>query len=283
MKQIRALIAISRPVNCLLAGVAVALGFWLGKSALPIPYLLPLVLVAAAATAFGNVVNDLCDIETDRISHPGRPLITNELSVLGAVLFAIVLVVAAVALAFLVSPMHAIAAFAPIAVLTAYAFLFKRTPFIGNLVVASLVAYPILFGALGSPQIQRLYIPAFLAFLLNVGREIIKDLQDAPGDRQARMLTTAAIPAPILRLTIAAMTVVYLGCLFLPAGLHQFGPTYVVVCFFTIIPLHATRSFLIFTPSWFSRLSGISTLYKLEMLAGLIALAADEVFRILIR
>jgi geranylgeranylglycerol-phosphate geranylgeranyltransferase len=283
MKRISALIAISRPANCLLAAGAVALGFWLGKSTIPIPSLLLLVLVAAAATAFGNVVNDLCDIETDRISHPGRPLITNELSVFGAVLFAIVLIGVAVIPAFLVSPMHGIAVIAPIAVLTAYAFLFKRTPFIGNIVVGSLVAYPIIFGALGSPQIQRLYVPALLAFLLNVGREIIKDLQDAPGDRKAHMHTTAAIPAPILRLAIAATTMVYLGCLFLPAGLHQFGATYVVVCFFTVIPLHATRLLLIFTPSWLSRLSGISTLYKLEMLAGLIALAADEVFRTLIR
>jgi geranylgeranylglycerol-phosphate geranylgeranyltransferase len=283
MKNIRACIAISRPVNCLMAGVAVALGFWLGHSVTPLPSLLLLVLVAVAATAFGNVVNDLRDIETDRVSHPERPLITHAMSVRGAIVYALFLAGAAITLAFLVSPVHGIAATVPIAVLTAYAFLFKRTPFIGNVVVGSLVAYPLIFGSLGSSQIQRLYIPAVLAFLLNFSREIIKDLQDAPGDRQARMLTTAIVPPPALRLVIAAATIVYLGCLFLPAGLHQFGMTYVVVCLFSVIPLHATRLLLFFTPSWLSRLNGISTLYKLEMLAGLLALAADEVFRTMTR
>ena len=93
----------------------------------------------------------------------------------------------------------------------------------------------------------------------------------------------AAASPTAIRMVIAGTTLAYLGCLFLPASLHQFGKVYVAIALVAIIPLHAIRTLQINSASWLSRLDRISLLYKLEMVAGLTALAADEVVRTLLR
>jgi len=74
MNIIFALIKIVRPGNALMTGAAVLLGSWLARSAAPLVSLFLLVAAAMSAVGFGNVINDIVDIETDRVSHPDRPL-----------------------------------------------------------------------------------------------------------------------------------------------------------------------------------------------------------------
>ena len=78
VKQDRARVAIVRPANLVMACCAVTLGAWLAGADVARDVLLLLVAVAAA-TAFGNVVNDIRDIESDRVSHPDRPLVLGAL------------------------------------------------------------------------------------------------------------------------------------------------------------------------------------------------------------
>jgi geranylgeranylglycerol-phosphate geranylgeranyltransferase len=276
MNIILALIKIVRPGNALMTGAAVGLGFWLARSAAPVTSLFLLMVAAMSAVGFGNVVNDIVDIESDRVSHPERPLPKNELSCNEAAIFAFFCACFSLANAFLVSPVHGIATLVPLVLLSLYAFFFKATPLAGNIVVSFLVAYALLFGGLMAPRMERLFIPVLLAFLLNIAREIVKDFQDEKGDRKAGLKTTAALPKKVLKALILLASGIYLVFLFFPFALKQFGAVYCIVCVFIVIPLHVYWSFLVSGKKWSSHLSRISSLIKFEMLAGLLALAADQ-------
>ena len=267
---------IIRPQNALLAGAAVALGFWLGHSALSPFSLILLVASAIAATGFGNVVNDLQDISTDRISHPDRPLPRGDIPAGNALIYAWCLAVLALLSSVFVSTAHLVATVVPLLLLLLYTRFLKATPLAGNVVVSLLVAYALLFGGLKSPEFNRLIIPALLAFLLNLSREIIKDLEDKPGDTAAGIRTTAVLPLPVIRFVAGSIAAVYFALLFMPRILYQFGNIYAIICAFIVVPLQIIWLALFFKKG--PQLSIISLLIKVEMAAGLLALAADKFF-----
>jgi len=252
------------------AGAAV-LGGWFGGVAAADRFLLA--LAAACATGFGNTVNDLADMATDRVSHPRRPLVSGAASRSGAVIHALGLAALALAAGQGVSPLHAAGVAAALAVLLAYALWLKRVPLAGNIVVASLVAYPLVFGALRTEALGKLWIPAALAFLLNAVREVVKDIQDEAGDRAAGIRTSAALAEPMLRTIPVALSLAYLALLFVPAVLGHFGPAYALVCCAVVVPIHVWRSVKLYAGPWRERLREVSLLLKLEMVAGLAALA----------
>ncbi len=258
---------------------ATALGAWLARRQPLLPELLFLALAAGAATAFGNVINDVRDIDGDRVNHPNRPLVRGLLSPATAVRYALLLAAAALACAWAVSTLHVAAAAVPLALLLAYALALKGIPLTGNMLVATLVAYPVLFGALGSGHIERLLIPAALAFLLNLSREIVKDIQDATGDRATGIRTSAALPSFVLSALLVVCSATYLVLLFMPAVLEHFGLPYTVVCAAAVLPLHFGRTLLFFGSDAHGRYRKTSTLLKIEMATGLVALAADEIVR----
>lgn len=276
MNIIFALIKIVRPANALMTGAAVVLGFWLAQSSAPVLSLCLLVVAAMSAVGFGNVINDIVNIDSDRVSHPDRPLPKKELSLNGATVFAFFCGSFSLVNAFLVTPFHGFATVAPLVLLVLYAFFFKATPLTGNIVVSFLVAYALLFGGLTAPRMERLFVPALLAFLLNVAREIVKDFQDEEGDLRSGLKTTAALPENILKATILTASALYLVLLFVPFVLKQFGSVYCIVCAFIVLPLHLYWSFLVSGKQWALSLPKISSLIKFEMLAGLLALAADQ-------
>jgi geranylgeranylglycerol-phosphate geranylgeranyltransferase len=276
MNELLAYFKIARPGNAVMAGIAIALGFWLGRSALPLPGLALLIIAGICATAFGNVINDMKDVATDRISHPQRPLPRGELSFAAVRGYLVFLAIAALGSSLLVSKTHAIATVFPLFLLSVYTFYLKGTPLFGNILVSLLVAYALLFGGLTAPFFPRLILPAALAFTLNLIREIIKDLQDEPGDRAAGIATTARLPDPVVRMTVISLCVLYLPLLFLPSITGQFGPTYALLCAVVIVPLHCCWIFLFIKKDRNVRLPLLSLLIKCEMIAGLAALALDQ-------
>jgi geranylgeranylglycerol-phosphate geranylgeranyltransferase len=276
MKAIIPYYKMLRPGNALMAAITVALGFWLSNSPLSGLSLAQLVVSAVCAVGYGNAVNDLLDVESDRISHPDRPLPKNEVSLFSAIILAFFLCSFSIVNAFLVSPIHGLGVVAPVLLLSAYALFLKGTPLAGNIVVSLLVAYTIIFGGLTAPLCARLYIPALIAFLLNFAREIIKAVQDEPGDKATGVTTSAALPKPLLKSLVLGISAIYLVFLFLPVVLNQFGTVYGVVCAAIVLPVHCYWSILAIKADWRASLGKISMSIKIEMLAGLLALAADQ-------
>src|SRR6056297_3443695 len=125
IRRLLALLIIVRPVNILMTVGAIMLGFWLSGVEGELVSLLLLCGAGAAAAAYGNVINDIRDIATDSISHATRPLVTGELSVVSAVIYAILLCITALLSGFTAGPLAGAATIIPILLLSAYTLRFK--------------------------------------------------------------------------------------------------------------------------------------------------------------
>jgi geranylgeranylglycerol-phosphate geranylgeranyltransferase len=276
MNELLVYFKMARPGNAAMTGAAIALGFWLGRSELPLPGFVLLIVAGICATAYGNVINDIKDIATDRISHPKRPLVRGDISSAAALGYLIFLAASALTSSFFVSAIHGMATIIPLLLLSIYTVFLKGTPLFGNILISLLVAYALLFGSLTAPLFPRLILPAALAFTLNLIREIIKDLQDEPGDRATGIATTARLRAPVITAVVITLCILYLLLLFLPTVTGQFGIAYALTCAIIIVPMHCWWMFLFIKKDRPARLHILSLVIKGEMLAGLAALALDQ-------
>ncbi|MHB8606075.1 MAG: geranylgeranylglycerol-phosphate geranylgeranyltransferase [Thermoplasmatota archaeon] len=193
-----------RPMNAAMTGLAVATGAivavgagsLLGAGApagTPARVLLAM-MAGFAATAAGNVANDLGDVETDRIAHPERALVTGALSLRAAMMTLVALAIATLALAILVSPGALALASVALVLLGVYELRSKERGLEGNLLVAILAGAPFLLGALAvrAPLAPLPLVVGTLAAVATLGREILKDLEDAPADAARRTLPRTA-------------------------------------------------------------------------------------------
>lgn len=183
-------------------------------------------MVAAFAFAgAGNAANDLRDVDVDRVAHPRRPLVAGDLSRREARGLVIVLYAVALAAGAIVSPAGFALVLAALVILEAYEITLKRRGLAGNVAVALVTGAPFLMGGLAVASVSRtLLVLAGLAALSTLGREILKDVEDAGGDALRRrtlpmrvgeraaasigggalVLAVALSPAPFLLETLLA-------------------------------------------------------------------------------
>jgi geranylgeranylglycerol-phosphate geranylgeranyltransferase len=269
-------IRIIRPVNAFLASVGVILGFWLSGIQAPYLHLLLLVVATICALGFGNVINDIRDAESDKINHPQRPIPKGDISPVQALIFIVILAVISLIAGKLVSLYHFFGVCAPLILLLLYTLLLKGVPLIGNIVISILVSYSLIFGGLNSPGLHTLYLPAVLAFLLNLAREIVKDLQDREGDLKSGVSTTASLSEKTVTILLLIPGIIYIPLMYLPFYLNHFHYTYLVICTVVLLPIHLFWLFFLVIKNKMQNQSLISTLIKIEMLGGLAALAVDK-------
>ena len=134
-------------------------------------------------TIYGNLVNDICDVDIDLKNKPNRAKFTKahmqELIVL-SIFFAI----AGIILALSVNSYLFYLALANVVLLFLYSQYVKRNlVFAGNLTVAYLSASVFLFGGLAAGHISITFYLFLMAFFATISREILKDLEDMPGDK----------------------------------------------------------------------------------------------------
>ncbi|KUG21013.1 MAG: geranylgeranylglycerol-phosphate geranylgeranyltransferase [Methanomicrobiaceae archaeon] len=177
------LFRITRPTNAIVAGLAAVLGYLIATGTVT-PIALLLIGVVACVTAAGNVLNDVYDIEIDRINRPDRPLLSGQVSLRSARLSAALLFLAGILLCTAINlPALAIAVINS-TMLAAYAINLKKKPLLGNIAIAYLTASIFLFGgAAAGPEglLQNLPL-AGITFLATLSRELLKDAEDVDGD-----------------------------------------------------------------------------------------------------
>ncbi len=169
-----------------------------------------LVMATLCIAAAGNIINDIYDVEIDRINKPTKVLIGKKISEKGANRIFIILNIIGVAIGFYLANIIERPGFAALfvvfsALLYLYASYLKGMLLIGNLLVSALVAMSLiivpLFDLLPAitPENQPTQATifgivldfAFFAFFMNFIREIVKDLQDINGDKKGGMNTLA--------------------------------------------------------------------------------------------
>lgn len=265
----------ARPLNCAIAFASVLLGGWLGAHALPRPLLLA-GLSAALVMAGGNVLNDLCDIRIDRLVHPARPLPSGRLGAgVARAQAALFLFAGAGAGLALPSPAPVVALCAA-GCLVAYNLRLKGVPVAGNLLVSLLCGAAFLYGgfAVGNPL--SALVPALFAALYHFGREVLKDIQDLEGDRNAPGVTL-----PLrwgVRKACVLVTAAYLLLILLtpvPYLLRLYGlPYLLLVLLLDGLLVYVLRDLrMARTPK---RLRRLSHLLKAGMLLGLCAIFIDR-------
>jgi len=181
--EAKALIEITRPHNCILAGVVGLLGSIVAIGHFPPMDKAALVfLVVALGCAGGNTINDYFDYEIDVINRPERPLPRGALGRKTAFWYAMALFAIGLLLAALINIYAFILAVLAYITMFLYAWKLKPMPFVGNVAVASLTGATPLYGAVAVGSIGLAGYLALCAFLVNVAREVIKDIEDFEGD-----------------------------------------------------------------------------------------------------
>jgi geranylgeranylglycerol-phosphate geranylgeranyltransferase len=270
------LLRLVRIHNLLLAAVGVLAGGWIALGALRTPNVLALAAVAAVGFGMaGNVLNDIWDRAADAVNRPGgeRPLAagritrgTADLCVAGGALLGL-------GAAALVNGAAVLIGAAALAAMVLYSPVLKRWGLPGNVAVALVAGLPLLYGAVAVGHAAAGIVPWILAAWIHLVREIVKDLDDEPGDRA---LGRRTLPL-VLGARRASVVAAWLAAAFVPASLalpaeaHYRGAYFVIAIFAQLLVLMvASRLFT-------GRNAGNGRLLKGAMLVGIVALVAGRV------
>jgi geranylgeranylglycerol-phosphate geranylgeranyltransferase len=274
-KQLNAAFRLARPLNVVIAMLSVFVAILITHQ----PFGWRTVLLACLSTglimAAGNTINDYFDVEIDRINRPDRPLPAAQISKRSAYYLTIAEFLLGNILAFSLSlSMGLVAAFCSLLIYV-YSWRLKRIAFWGNFAVSLATAATFIYGALAVGHPVKGIIPGLFAFLFHFAREIIKDIADIPGDRQAGADTFPIRygKAKSIVLVNAAFLLLLVTTIY-PYATDIYGRAYMaivaagiwpVILYVTVMLKKAT------TPGQFNRLSNI---LKYDMIIGLIALLA---------
>ena len=252
-----------------------------------------LVLSTLCIAAAGYVINDIYDVEADKINKPDAVIIGKSISEKNALTLFITLNILGVGLGFYLSQVvdrsgFFVIFFVSSALLYIYATYLKQLLLIGNLVISIIVALSIIIVGVfellpvintENSAVQIVFFKiitdyAIFAFCLTLLREIVKDIQDINGDYKVGI---NSLPIAIGR-ERATKLVFVLTLLFTISVIYYlitylYKQSWVVVYFLGLIiaPLIyiCIKLFYAETNSHYKHLS---LLYKLVMLTGIFSL-----------
>jgi geranylgeranylglycerol-phosphate geranylgeranyltransferase len=187
--DVKGLFLLTRPLNSLLAALAVVLAGFMTHE------MDETILLTIASVIFissgGNAINDYFDFDIDRINKPRRPIPSGKVTLSEALYFSIVMFACGTAIAYFINYACLIIAASASVVLYLYARSLKHMGLPGNLTVAGLTGMAIVYGGISVAGIEKIGFVALFAFLINLSREIVKDTEDVAGDEAAGAHTLA--------------------------------------------------------------------------------------------
>jgi len=229
-------------------------------------------LSASLISAGGYVLNDYFDLEIDKINRPLRILPRGDLSPKKALIFSISLFVIGFILSFFLKPVSAGVAIVAIIFLFLYCVKFKREFLIGNVTVSIISALAFIYGGVFSNNPEISLIPAILAFLFHLGRELIKDMEDVEGDQALRSETfPIAYGIRNSQFLASAIFLVLIILTIFPYKLKIFSIYYLILVLMMDFVLFYIILSLWNNPSR-ENLGSLSRLLKFEMVLGLLAI-----------
>lgn len=207
-----------------------------------------LVIATVCVAAGGYVINNIMDQETDEIAKPQNRVVGVSISETVAYNWYIGLTIVGVGIGFYLSNVICKPTFASMFILVAtllymYATSFKQIPVLGNVVVALLLSTSIiiigLFDILPAIDVDNrfrmkeafsiLMDYAIFAFIINLIREIVKDLEDMDGDYQSGINTLPiTIGIPKTKIIVGILTVISIGILAYYINSNLFELDYVI-------------------------------------------------------
>ncbi|MBS4095645.1 MAG: UbiA family prenyltransferase [Sulfuricella sp.] len=193
MNTLVALIAMARPVVCLLGGIGAAAGLLVIAPDRPLPFLLQIALIQALVWGGGFTINDYFDVEKDRLNEPWRAIPSGRVSRKQALGSAILLFLAGNVWTWLLEPGLVLFALQQSLLLAAYSRILRWNGIAANVLTAYLSASAIAWGAVHTGNSAGL-MPAFVfIFLLVWSREIVFDIHDRHGDASVGIRSFATL------------------------------------------------------------------------------------------
>jgi geranylgeranylglycerol-phosphate geranylgeranyltransferase len=184
-------IELLRPNVCLLTALGLVVGAIVAGTASLTPIFAYAILAAFVICGAGDAINDYFDRNIDKVNAPRRPIPSCRVTAQSTLAYFIVLSVVGITLAYFVSTTFlAIAAFNWL-IAAVYPWRAKKIPVVKNIFVAYLAASSFIAAGFVSgitlPLILIFLIA--IAFIVTLGREIVKDIEDITGDLKAGIKT----------------------------------------------------------------------------------------------
>jgi geranylgeranylglycerol-phosphate geranylgeranyltransferase len=276
--MIKGFVKIIRPVNCLITFAVIVVSGLICTRGNTFPFNLLLAgLVGFIVAAAGNTINDVNDVEIDRINCPNRPIPSRRITINQAWILFILLTTTSLILGLLISYFAFLIVLLSNLLLILYSFSVKRIPVFSNVVISFLTAYAFIFGGIVVGNVRGAFIPAVFAFLINLIREVIKDMEDVEGDKSVGISTFPikyGIKASryfVLTISLALFLFTFVPFLFQIYSIEFF---LIVMIIFNSIMVYIVKS--MFENSSKENLGKLSSLLKVNMIIGLIAIFAGK-------
>jgi geranylgeranylglycerol-phosphate geranylgeranyltransferase len=274
MKKISAYINIVRPLNFLITffTVIVAAAISCHGEYSSVKVLLA-ALTASLTMSAGNIINDIYDLNGDKINHPERPLPSGVISIKAALVYYSILLAVSLFLSLYISSLNFAVNLLAALLLYLYSYKLKRIPLGGNLVVSLLTGLTFIYGGIAVDNISNSFIPALFAFLINLIREIVKDMEDAEGDiREGIISFPSKYGVRIAKNTITALCMLLILLSFIPYINGYYGSYYIAVILLLVIPVLVYFLVSLMKDDSRKNINRLSFILKLDMVFGLIAL-----------
>ncbi len=183
--NLSALLSLIRPINSFMIGLAVIVGIAIGSPDMLFSRLSVYgFLTGFSISSYSMIINDVYDIEIDKVNQPERPLAKQIISINSALSLSLILLLIGLTCSLFISNYNLI-----ITVIFSFLSWFyniwgKKQGLIGNSIVASSMSIPFIFGGIITGNISLLvWSISLIAFLSGMGREIIKTIADVEGDK----------------------------------------------------------------------------------------------------
>jgi geranylgeranylglycerol-phosphate geranylgeranyltransferase len=217
------------------------------------------------------VVNDYFDSEIDRINKPHRPIPSGRITRRESYRFAWLLALVALVVAAFSGRPAFLAVLVWCVCLYVYSAHLKTRLLLGNLMVSAVSSSGFVLGAWMAGRISAAVAPTLLTFLFVMGREIVKDVEDLPGDQAcgARTLPDRLGERPALAVALGFF-LLFAALVPWPYHLQIFGRPYLWTYLLGVVPLLAVAVLLMLRDASPANLWRVSWILKLDMLLGVL-------------
>lgn len=177
----------------------------------------------------GNIMNDVVDIDTDRVNHPERSLVKfPEMIPDAKMIFIIFFIISLVLSILFISPIALVLVAVAEVLLITYELYTKKLGLTGNITISVLVGLIFIFGGIAVDSVVRMFLLFGMASLANLAREITKDVQDMDGDVDRKTLPKR-YGKEVSSVFAAFFTVLAVIISFLPYYLKIFSIYYLLI------------------------------------------------------
>ena len=227
--------------------------------------------------AAGNALNDLSDVEIDKIAHPSRPLANGSVSISETkMLIGFLSLLSVASLLGCLYLMEGSQTYTACIYVAAVVLMItydhgprtKQKGLIGNIAISSLVAAVVLYGASSIEGLDAVlcWYVACVVFFVNLAREIIKDCQDMEADSDSRQTLPMKIGKETSRMVAYVLTLIGIVFLYIPywQGPFLFGQLFLQSP--AIVLLMSLNG-----PMWKGEDYAVATRLRIAMLLGLVS------------